>query len=341
MGDRLDVHSDVWRAELLLRSPRGLGALAGLSGLRLRALLKACSEVPRPEIHIGARRLTALGELPRDPSQRRGLEEWMPLADRYRLEARTIDSIFPGALTDPERLVAITLDQVTGWAWNPDAQDARQYLLAEAGALRDAAIELIEAPAAHWWCEPLWRRDQILLGSTLQPPDIRGLAADQMALISRETWRLPQGLVSSTRIGEYMPAIQVCDPEVTSRLPQPIGCWRVPVGVDARIYELHVPSDWIALCELHPRVIRLPREFLGWGIDAPSVLVPDWPAVAAKWDGLHVSMSGLLTTAGLPLVLGNQACLLEEIDTEQTVWFRPHFDEPEFVGAWHDGDLPQ
>ena len=63
--------------------------------------------------------------------------------------------------------------------------------------------------------------------------------------------------------------------------------------------------------------------------------------MAAEWDGLHVSMSGLLTTAGLPLVLGNQACLLEDVDTELTVWFRPHFGEPVFVGAWHEDDLPQ
>lgn len=144
----LDARRDVWRAELLLHSPRGVGALTGLSGLRLRALLEACSEVPRPEVNIGARRLTSLGELPSEARLRRGLEEWVPLASRHRPEVRTIGSIFPGTLTEPERLVAIIPEQITGWAWNPNGQDARQYLLAKAGALRNAAIELVEAPAS-------------------------------------------------------------------------------------------------------------------------------------------------------------------------------------------------
>lgn len=123
-------------------------------------------------------------------------------------------------------------------------------------------------------------------------------------------------------------------------LPRPIGCWRFPVRADARVYEVHTPADWLALCERYPRVGPTPAEWSQWGIEAPYALAPDWTTMARDWDGLHVSMAGLLTTAGLPLASGIHASLLERVDSEITSWLRPCFGTPELLASVAEDDLP-
>ena len=54
---------------------------------------------------------------------------------------------------------------------------------------------------------------------------------------------------------------------------------------DARVFEINGPSDWHGLC------VR----YQARGTEDDR-LVPNWGAVSEEWDGVHLSLGGLLTT---------------------------------------------
>lgn len=53
-------------------------------------------------------------------------------------------------------------------------------------------------------------------------------------------------------------------------------------------------------------------------------------------------MGGLLTTLGLPMVLGDESTLFEDgVASELTVWFRPRFeDEPALSAVFMGYSVP-
>ncbi len=322
-----------WRAQQLLGAPRALGVLAELVGLRLGAVRDAYAGSPEPPVFLSTLRTNMIGPL--------HAAGWASRRREHSPQPRTVLEPYVDALQDVERLTAVTLRAVSGWAWYPLQQSVRQFLLADAPVLADVAVRLSAAPAAWWWWEPLRRQDQILLGSPATPPDLDELAA---RATPREAprFRLPAGIRTSTRLGPRLPATQLCDVGVTSRHGPQIGCWSVPVTAHARVYELHGPSDWLRLCERHPTVANVPGEWLTWGIHTPWALSPDWRAVAHEWDAIHLSVAGLLTACGNPMVTGARGTIAETADSEITIWFRPCFGRPTLSAIWDTerDDLP-
>ena len=58
-------------------------------------------------------------------------------------------------------------------------------------------------------------------------------------------------------------------------------------------------------------------------------LVPDWAAVAADYDGVHVSWAGFLTAEGYVSDLdGGDVTMLRYWFSERTLWLRDVFGEP-------------
>ena len=53
---------------------------------------------------------------------------------------------------------------------------------------------------------------------------------------------------------------------------------------EVRVFEIHGPSDW------HNLSVRYPAK-----VTEDDRLVPNWGAVAEEWDGVHLSLGGLLT----------------------------------------------
>ena len=100
----------------------------------------------------------------------------------------------------------------------------------------------------------------------------------------------------------------------------PISRWLLPLRPDVRLFELHRPGDWAGLVARYPQVARFPHA--GWELPGPNQshsdvrglvaggyrhgardevvahLVPDWRAIAADFDGVHLSWAGFLTTEG-------------------------------------------
>ena len=112
----------------------------------------------------------------------------------------------------------------------------------------------------------------------------------------------------------------------------PIRRWWMPIRPTARIYEIHRSHDWARLVTAHPRVAE-PHP--GWelpGINqhtqhlSPLLattgqraartsvrrhLVPDWLAVAQRYDGIHLSWAGFITAEGCIVDLpGGDATML-------------------------------
>jgi hypothetical protein len=90
------------------------------------------------------------------------------------------------------------------------------------------------------------------------------------------------------------------------------------------------PVDWGWLAATHPRDVTASRwhDWSGWTGREGRWILPDWRSVAAQWDGVHVSVAGYLSTAGMAVESGGgSATLLAGWDADQTLWLRDVFTD--------------
>ena len=86
----------------------------------------------------------------------------------------------------------------------------------------------------------------------------------------------------------------------------------------ARVYEVHGPQAWQALCLAYPAPSRL-----AYPVETPAALIePDWQGVARDWDGIHLSVGGLLTTERVRWGRSGAQTHLFGWGVESTVWLR-------------------
>jgi hypothetical protein len=99
--------------------------------------------------------------------------------------------------------------------------------------------------------------------------------------------------------------------------------WPVRIADTARILELAAPQDWVDLVRRYPLDVSAGKRGDWWratGRDG-GWLMPDWSAVAADWDGVHLSIAGYLTTAGRALDVDERfATVLAGWDPDATYW---------------------
>jgi len=128
--------------------------------------------------------------------------------------------------------------------------------------------------------------------------------------------------------------------------------WNLPVRPEARVYEVHRPADWNRLVETYPHVTTSAHD--GWELPGPNQhrsdinhlrripgqramrdhvathLLPEWTAVCADYDGVHLSWAGFLTCEGVVSDLDDGAVtMLRHWASERTEWLRDVFTEPE------------
>ena len=98
--------------------------------------------------------------------------------------------------------------------------------------------------------------------------------------------------------------------------------WPVAISDEARVYEVDGPAAWQQLVTAYPRVAtasyRHTWYWTGWDGDW---LVPDWPAVARDWDGVHLTVAAYLETAGRTLRVGSARTMLAGWNPDETYWF--------------------
>jgi hypothetical protein len=289
-----------------------------MSGPRGRQFCLGVLTATRPEIWTLAARAA-------EHSGNQGFA--IELAEALRSPA----SITAAASAGGEALLAGLAEAVdTARYWQqPDETDA---LLAQ------PAIQLALGPVAHalagalaaWWGRGFLDRDrQNFVQWTDErkgpPPDpggaVRRLADWKAAVLADERraakrpknpaanwggwwWSTPtpSGLLTTTRSLPDLGAIGLLLVEDSLGWKQ-ATVWPLVPRTDCRVYEIDGPAAWTELAARYPLDVSLSKRHDWWrttGIAGPW-LVPDWSVVAADYDGVHLTLWGYLTAAGLAL----------------------------------------
>ncbi len=118
------------------------------------------------------------------------------------------------------------------------------------------------------------------------------------------------------------------------------------------MWEIDGPHAWTRLVDRYPLDVTNARRHDWYRTTGRAGIwrIPDWVAVAAEWDAVHLSVAGYLTTATRALTLADKhaATMLAGWDPDQTWWLtdilaatpRPEMWQPDHDGtgsrsAWH------
>ncbi|MGN6330649.1 MAG: hypothetical protein ACTHOD_03235 [Motilibacteraceae bacterium] len=235
----------------------------------------------------------------------------------------------------------------------PDDTDLGLAALEVRGVLRQLALALGDA-LPPWWGEPValdrqrvvtwvdprlpwpppltgssqalaeWRRETVEDEERAR----RERPADIRANWSGRWWSTPAG---RRRPPSTSRALDVVGAAGLVLVEDSLGwtaadCLPVAPGPRVRVREVHGPADWVELVARHPLEVTSSRRHDWWrttGVDG-RWFVPDWPAVSQDYDAVHVSVRGYLTTAGLPLPVGEGWTLLAGWEPDASWWLTDH-----------------
>jgi len=243
------------------------------------------------------------------------------------------------ALDDEFDLLTLILTEVESWEWK-SARDCSRLLLKHADRFEDTRYgPVAAAPAAQWWWEPLHRDRQTWLTPYDDEHPLPFDVDFAEGFPDRTTPRA--ALWTSRSLGE-LPGVSLFFGWDGQAEP-PIAVWSMPVEETARVYEITGAADWIALCH------RYPKDTTEWraeswahdlGVRHRRIVTPSWGLVASDWDGVHMSMAGLLTTTCRSMALDPVTVTsVMRWHTEVTAWFHPAFGVPSRCPDW-PGPLP-
>ena len=234
------------------------------------------------------------------------------------------NGLTPSDVTEPNvslRLAAACADSVD--KHKSDYESVAPGVMALAREKADQARALIKHPDIAWWFEPVdmnrqaWLSihgtpDKFIYGT---PPNTNGWHRPQNP--SRPWERYAQKPLSNQHTSTLY------GPRLTSQLIAydervgdyycdfPLAWWAMRFPQDARVFEIHGPADWHELC------VRYPAS----GNDDDR-LVPNWGGISEEWDGVHLSLGGLLTTEQARYESSAGWTMLEFWHAEQTYWLR-------------------
>lgn len=278
----------------------------------------------------------------------------------------------PVAVPDSRDLMAAleaAVDSARYWQ-EPDGSDLLAATPALQAVLARAARAVAASPAAAWWTAPVDVADQWRVTFDHPPsrtPDgpaapaaatlrewrdavvaeeetaARERPADPRAPWSGTWWSTPPAALTRTtrRVGDLGPAGLRLVEDSLGWTSARVGRVHAPEG--ARVLEIDGPDAWVALCRARPLEVTASRRhdwFRTTGTDSRWV-VPDWSAVAADVDAVHVGVAGYLSTAGRALPVDDGVhTVLAGWGPDETVWLRdvPTDDVTERWGRDDDGD---
>ncbi len=263
----------------------------------------------------------------------------------------------PAALADPLtafQLATAAMDMIN--RWDPMTPARLERLAAEIPSLRHVAERLVSTPEMdHWWA-PIDRRNQLWsshAGSPHIEPGLDRASAGPMQRWERYAHKPNPTILTSTATVDDLSSLVIASAVGISDLqPHPhdeIRRLRLTVREDARVYEIKGPTSWAALARRYPTVDpgghHRPVASDGTlGPGEPEEVVPDWPAVAQDWDGVHVSLGALLTATDVWVTDEMGSSRFWGWDNEGTYWLRWAFDGyiplPDLVLQGHSWRTP-
>ena len=197
----------------------------------------------------------------------------------------------------------------------------QEIALREAKAFADLALRIVSHPAFAWWYEPvdlesqIWSSPQMPHGADCDPPELKPFTP--------EHWRKPDphcagsddpvpytGSQSTSTFrgsstSEWTAFATSAGDHVCAF---PLAAWQVRFEQDVRVREINHPADWHALCLEFPH--RAPD----------GRLIPNWREVAGKWDGIHLTLGGMLSCEQARYEEGGEWSMMQFWHTERTHW---------------------
>jgi hypothetical protein len=271
--------------------------------------------------------------------------------------AADLDAV--AATTGDATLLGYVAEAVTWAMYWQSAHKWEQPLAADqiGAVLEPVARAVTAAPAARWWSEPIARSRQQYAqflsrdgDFDMETPALTGAAdrlarwraqvdereqaaarlpSDPAANYSGWWWSTPTlaGLVCTTRSVPGLGALRLLLVEDSMGWPEAI-CWPLAPRPAAKVYEIRGPADWTAIVGRYPLDVTKSRWHDWFKVTgrAGTWLIPDYTAVAADYDGVHLTVGGYLTTAGRALPVdgadpdGTAATMLAGWDPDLTYW---------------------
>jgi hypothetical protein len=200
--------------------------------------------------------------------------------------------------------------------WDGYLQQA-EALLASSASLRPFADHLLQAPGTATWFANLDRMRQEWMSTASHTPGASSFHINLRSFGAGITKPLC-AFWTSTSVGEDSSGWLHYVLWGEDRWEPPYHRWRLEVLPTVRVYEVHGPQAWQALCLAYPAPSRL-----AYPIERPAALIePNWQAVAQDWEGIHLSTGGLLTTERVRWGRPGTQSHLYGWGVESTVWLR-------------------
>jgi len=115
----------------------------------------------------------------------------------------------------------------------------------------------------------------------------------------------------------------------SSNFPRPWHVWRADVSAAARVRNVTTAAEWEDLVLRHPAV------------HDDGLIYPDWPAIAADWDAVHMTIRAIAAIQGVRFRTSRGFLAPSYWDVETTFWLRWAFREVESVAVVELTDVPQ
>ncbi|WP_312776570.1 hypothetical protein [Corynebacterium variabile] len=241
------------------------------------------------------------------------------------------------------RALAGSVDAAMYWQ-EPDGTDALCATGPVRRALATAAEHIAASPLTDWWWSGTDRDDQWSAqwrGPVNDPADVPVPAPDALRQRLLD-WKVTE-IEETRRAAQERPDDPTANwsgnwwstppgwirvPETTRTWPttgQPVSTWgtedapgdepvavhRIPVADDPRILEITGADDWAALCREFPLEVTASRRHDWYRVTGRDGrwFIPDWSAVAERWDAVHLTVAGYLNAAtrSIPVPGGSEA----------------------------------
>ena len=192
--------------------------------------------------------------------------------------------------------------------------------LREARARGDLALRIVSNPAFAWWYEPfdpenqIWSSPQMPHGlnppDSFQPFDPGSWQQPAPPRINedRPVPRVPSQTTSTLRVGSTSAWTAFVTRSAEHVCAFPLAVWRVRFRQSVRVREINNPSDWHDLCLEFPH--RAPD----------GRLMPNWREVAEAWDGVHVTLGGVLSCEQARYERDGEWSMMQFWHVEETWW---------------------